>query len=63
MLLGCRARVSQHLRYLKISRFNHSCLPNCGVSWDDREGLLQVFAERAPWLFATLEAFWRPNTY
>ncbi len=25
-------------RYLELSRFNHSCLPNCEVSWDDREG-------------------------
>ncbi|CAK9116749.1 unnamed protein product [Durusdinium trenchii] len=32
--------------YLELSRFNHSCLPNCGVSWDDREGMLQVYAER-----------------
>ncbi|CAE7854485.1 set5, partial [Symbiodinium sp. KB8] len=30
--------------YLEISRFNHSCRPNCEGSWDDRLGLLQVYA-------------------
>jgi len=32
--------------YLELSRFNHSCLPNCEVSWDDREGVLQIYAGR-----------------
>lgn len=36
----------ERVLYLEISRFNHSCLPNCEVSWDDREGLLQIYAGR-----------------
>eukprot|EP00439_Symbiodinium_sp_Y106_P012334 s7719_g1.t2 len=30
--------------YLEISRFNHSCRPNCEGSWDERLGMLQVYA-------------------
>ena len=26
------------VRYLELSRFNHSCCPNCEGSWDDRLG-------------------------
>ncbi|CAJ1432235.1 unnamed protein product [Effrenium voratum] len=32
--------------YLELSRFNHSCRPNCEGSWDSREGRLQIYACR-----------------
>lgn len=30
--------------YITLSRFNHSCRPNCEGSWDERSGQLQVYA-------------------
>ncbi|CAE7433947.1 set5 [Symbiodinium natans] len=34
----------ERVLYLELSRFNHSCCPNCEGSWDDRLGLLQIYA-------------------
>ena len=49
MLDDVRLLAHSTSRYLELSRFNHSCLPNCGVSWDDREGHLHKGFGTAFW--------------